>query len=265
MSHPPPTDSGSDPWSSMAFSSVIDNMLDQGSGITPHFPDRHVFSEAFGSFDASPQHPELPSLKMINMDPNPLNRFSRDPAEPWNPQQVFGNLGPEAMEARGYPRLHDHRGSPQSAVSSNRTGRPGDSGYGTKSGMSDPAQGQSEGSQSIAGDLQSLHVYQGHNSYDSNSVFSQDAQYGSGRVPYDEVGSGYPMKCQYQGCGKASKNHSDYKYVSLCKPAMNRLISTCLGSISRGILDPISALPVTAPRISVPPTIWKDTRSRSIR
>ena len=220
MAHPPPTDSGSDPWSSVTFNSVIDNMLDQGSGLTPHFQERHVFPGAFGSFDALPHGTEL--SKMSNMEPNPIRRFCGDPAPPWNPQQVSGNLGPEGMEETVYitssSRFHDHPGSPQSVVSSNRTGRPGDSGYGTRSVMSESARGQSEGCQSIAGDFKTLHVYQGPNSYDSNPVFSQDPQYVSGRVPYEEVGSGYPMKCQYQGCEKESKNHSDYKYVSSVNP-----------------------------------------------
>ena len=285
MAPPPPMGPALDTFNTTAvLNTELDNLINPGSGLAPRFQERPNFPEAFGSIDASPQHIQLPSMKQSLPDHNPLMRFYKDTADPWNSQLVSGHLGQDPMEltnARTYvpnspsnPNVHYYHSSPRSAVSSSMTHKHHlDSGYGTRSVMSDSAlslghTGQSQGGQSISGDVHAFHSYQDQNSYDTGSVFSQDNQYGSVDMANDvspETNPLYPMKCDHAGCNKQSRNYSEYKYVSCRSSHLNRLKGALLGSMCRGTRDRISVQQTTVPRTSVQIMIWRDTKSQSTK
>ena len=267
-----PMDSASEVWNHRVVND-LDNLMSQGSGQTSRFQDRPLFPEEFGPFDTSTQPMHLPSLKPS--DPNSLNRFVKDTAGPWNPEQVCGNLGQEHMEmingrpyVRANPNIYYPRSSPKSAIGSDTISRDRlDSGYGTKS-VTNSARDQSDGCQSIAGEVRSFHVYPDNNSFEASSVYSHEHSYGPvdmGGEDTPEASSIYPMKCAHPGCKKESKNHSDYKYVLLYASCLNWLMVSSLGSISRGILGLTNALCLIVLRTLVQTMILRDTKNLSTR
>jgi len=273
---PPPLGDPLDPWNSTAVFDHELNLLHPGNRLHPRCHERSNSSAAVRNIDASSQNLQL--YKPICTDPNPITRFYNDPEHPWSPQQVSGHFSQNSIEMPNQnhyirssaPNFHFHRGSPRSVMSSNAGGRRVDSGYGTKSVLSDSAHSvgptdQSEDCRSIAGEIHSLHVHPPDNhSYDTASVFSQDPQYGSVNIASDvspETSSLYPVKCSEPGCKKESKNHSEYKYVTSSRLSLKTTNAAGLESTRHGIPDLISVQSRTVPRTLVPTTIWKDIRS----
>lgn len=219
-------DSALDSWDSRTvLDHELDSMLTQGPGLTPRLQERAVFPEDFSNLEGSSQHTRSSSMNQNNADPNPLIRYYKDTADPWSSQRVSKHLGHDPMETTNtrdymlpnHPDFRFPRSPPKSVLSSGRTDiHRLDSGYGTgtRSVASDSARGQSDGSQSVTGDVRRLHVHQYPHSYGPGPVFSPETPYEPGDMISDvppDIGSLYPMKCIYPGCKKESKNHSDHK------------------------------------------------------
>lgn len=121
------------------------------------------------------QDVQLPAMRQSDLDPNPMSRFQNDQQGPWTPQRISGDVTqhspvPRYQSSYGPNYLpvtlpSQYREPPRSEQGSSTTGRnPVDSGYGsrslaTKSVRSAEPIDQSQGCQSLIGDVNDMRVY----------------------------------------------------------------------------------------------------------
>lgn len=152
------------------------------SGIGEHFAQPNsVFQKRFrysgtsNGIGAFLQDVQLPAMRQPDLDPNPMSRFQNDQQGPWTPQRIGGDVTQHSQAPRyqssygsNYPPstlLSHYREPPRSEQGSSTTGRnPVDSGYGsrslaTKSVRSAEHIDQSQGCQSLIGDVNDMRVY----------------------------------------------------------------------------------------------------------
>ncbi|KAL8671475.1 MAG: hypothetical protein Q9168_004025 [Polycauliona sp. 1 TL-2023] len=176
---------------------------------------------------------QLPAMKQLSTEPDPLVRFWNETTGPWNSQRLGGEPGHTPLNPQfpqfdhriprhGHPLHYQYR-SPRSDIGSSTTGRyPLDSGYGgskslgTKSVRSADQLDQSPSSQSLAGDVQDLHFYQDGNFQGppARTGTSSSPRYSSMDVTNEAPQSPsmiFDLTCQYQSCGIISKNHSEHR------------------------------------------------------
>lgn len=219
MATSPSAEAGSDPWTSpIILSDELDHSLHSGSSFTHGFRGRSRLSEAFDAVGFPSHQAPLPSMSRINPDPNPLNRFCADDAAPWNPTHVSltsGHPGMSSTYGFGRPENtpYSYRGSPRSAEEYSGIGSQRmDSGYHTDT-RSDPTHSLAPtcpSDPSVHDDIQSY--YHGSQPYSTPVIYPQEHPYG--QPPSDispDVRSEYPTRCDYQGCNKEMKNHSESK------------------------------------------------------
>ncbi len=235
---PPPIDPALDPWNSstvpLSPGIGLDHLLPPNLGLQ----DRSTSVGTSGDFNNFPSDLQLPSMKQTELQSDPLLRFWADPG-PWNSQRVGGEASNSSMNQKyigSYGRdprpnafLGQYRPSPRSDLGSSTTGRyPVDSGYesrsfATRSVHSADPRDQSQGCQSLAGDVSEMQLYQNpdmyHGSLPAPSI--QDIQYPNFELPNDAIQEGpaiYPLTCQYSDCDGNFKNSSEHRCVSHLDP-----------------------------------------------
>ena len=188
-------------------------------GYSARFQDRTAYPEPSHILGDSQQHIQLPSMRPMHPDPRPLVRYTQDTnGGPWTSVQVSGPSPMDLTSPRGYiphspahPGFSYHRSSPRSDEgSSDHSRRPRDSGYATRSVISNSSPGfenQSQGSHSINGHMNAMDL--DHHSYRNESIYDPEESYAP-----TENGPNFPLKCNEKDCQHVSKNHSEYKLVA---------------------------------------------------
>ena len=219
MGPPPPVDHGLDHWNPPSvLNAELDGLMSPSPGYSTRFQDRTAYHEPSHILGDSQPHIQLPSMRPMNPDPRPLVRYTQDTTGgPWNSQQVSGPSPMDLASPRGYiphspahPSFSYPRSSPRSdGGSSNNSRRPHDSGYVSRTVISNPSPGfenQSQGSHSITGPMTTMDI--DHHSYGTESIYAPEEPY-----PPIENGPNFPLKCNVEDCQHVSKNHSEYKSV----------------------------------------------------
>ena len=233
---PPPIDPALDPWNSsnvpLSPGIGLDHLLPPNLGLQ----DRSTSSGASGDLSSFPSDLQLPSMKQNDLQSDPLLRFWSDPG-PWNSQRVGGEpshppmnqkyIGPYGRDLRSNAFLGQYRPSPRSDLGSSTTERYlADSGYesrshATRSEPSADPRDQSQGCQSLAGDVNEMQIYQNTENMYHGSVpappMPQEMQYPNFELSNDTMHEGpsmYPLTCSALDCNGTFKNFSEHRYVS---------------------------------------------------
>lgn len=228
MPPPPiPIDPALDPFSTSTVSLSSGIGLDHLLQPSPGLQERLGYSGVPNNIDSFPQDVQLPSMKQnTDLDTNPLFRFYNE-SGPWNSQRIAGDMNQSNMLHRyqgPYGRINrlpvlpnQYRESPRSEVGSSTTGRnQHDSGYGTRSYTTKSVQStdpidQSQGCQSLSGDVGEMQIYPEENFQAQVPELAQDVSY-SFDDPNDTPGDqATPLICPE--CGVESKNQSEFRQV----------------------------------------------------
>ena len=215
--------------------------VDLSPGIRAHFLqpgpalyNRHPYPGTPTNFGAI-LDVQLPAMRQSDLDPHPMSRFQHDQESPWTPPQIGGDLtqpsqAPRYQSSYGPSYLStnlqsQYREPPRSEQGSSTTGRnPIDSGYGsrslaTKSVRSAEPIDQSQGCQSLIGDVNDMRVYSdehfappmpGHVvSFPSEGSYSYNVPTSEPMEPPAQL-----LTCEYPEChNHTSKNLSEYRFV----------------------------------------------------
>ena len=233
---PPPIDPALDPWNStnvpLSPGIGLDHLLPPNLGLQ----DRPTSSGTSGDPNSFPPDLQLPSMKQNDLQSDPLLRFWADPG-PWNHQRVVGEpsqppmnqkyVGSYERDTRPNDFFGQYRPSPRSDLGSSTTGRyPVDSGYesrslATRSVHSADPRDQSQGCQSIAGDIGEMQLYPNAENMYHGPVpvppIPQDIQYSTFELASESMQDGpnmYPSTCPNSDCNSTFKNSSEHRCVS---------------------------------------------------
>ena len=231
---PPPVDPALDPWNSanvpLSPGIGLDHLLHPNLGLQNRSPS----SGSLGELNTFPSDLQLPSMKQNDLQSDPLLRFWADPG-PWNSQRVGGEpshspmnqgyMGSYGRDPRPEAFLGQYRPAPRSDLGSSTTGRhPVDSGYESRSfatrsvHSADPRE-QSQGCQSLAGDVGEMQMYANPDNMYQGTLpppsMPQEMQYPGFDFPNDQMQDGpiYPLTCPLADCQVTSKNSSEHRYV----------------------------------------------------
>ncbi len=230
---PPPVDPALDSWNSstvpLSPGIGLDHLLPPNLGLQ----DRSTSSGTPGDLNNFPSDLQLPSMKQTDLQSDPLLRFWADPG-PWNSQRIGGEpshspmnhkyIGSYGRDPRPNAFLGQYRPSPRSDLGSSTTERYHvDSGYesrslATRSMHSADPRDQSQGCQSLAGDVNEMQLYPNpesmyHGPLPAPSI-PQDIQYANFELPNDAMPDGpamFPLTCPEPDCDGTFKNSSEHR------------------------------------------------------
>lgn len=227
------------------------NALDVGfaSGIGDHFlpssPAIHHrlrYPGTSATIGAILHDVQLPAMRQPDLDTNPMSRFQNDQG-PWTPQHIGGDLTqpshPPGFQSSYGPHYmpvtlsSQYRDPPKSEQGSSMTGRnPVDSGYrsrslATKSVRSVEPVEQSQGCQSLIGDVNDMRVYADDHypppipeqvvTFPNENLFSYPIPTSEPTEPHPA-----PFTCTFSGChNHVSRNLSELRFVQSHIPHAN--------------------------------------------
>ena len=242
---PPPIDPALDPWNSatvpLSPGIGLDHLLPPNLGLQNRSPS----SGTSGDYNSFPSDLQLPSMKQTDLQSDPLLRFWADPG-PWNSQRIAGEPnhppmnqrypGPYGRDPRSNAFLGQYRPAPRSDLGSSTTGRhPVDSGYESRSlatrslHSADPRE-QSQGCQSLAGDIGEMQLYPNQDNMYHGALppppIPPEIQYSGFEFSNDVLQDGpmFPLTCPVPDCNSTSKNSSEHRYVLCFASAVPLLI-----------------------------------------
>ena len=224
---PPVVSSFHSPNNARSYRPGYEDLIPPGHGLSPQLHDPLALLGSSGNTASQQDNCQLPSLRGTES----LRRYYDDDSGPWTPQRMNVNSGQPPM-GRGYASFHaqhtpygpifnEYREIPQSEMSASINGQDRlDSGYGTKSVMSNSERSanrldQSQGCPSITGEIGRFQVNENMTRYDPEPDYPQEDQYSSFDGMSD-TSSRQPratgsLTCGYDNCTHSSKNPSEHK------------------------------------------------------
>ena len=190
-----------------------ESLMPPGNPVSPYLAQGQSLLGTTGNTSDQADNFQLPSIS----ETNSLRRYQNDSSDPWTPPM---NQGPAPVWPHRTPSGHmyrHYREHSRSEVSASTNSQyPIDSGYGgsrdINSDLSAGHPDQSQGDQSIAGNLDDFHVGGDIPSYRDNT---QEDQYssldGMSDASSRQPRPSGPLTCDFDTCRHVSKNPSEHK------------------------------------------------------
>ena len=207
----PPISHPFDAYDANIYSRGHESLMPTGNPVSPYLPQGQPLLGTSGSTSDQPDNSQLPSIRGTDS----LSRWENDTSGPWVPPMTQDPAPIYALRnSSGHMYRHYREPSRSDVSASSHSHYRLDSGYGgSGENLSACHPNQSQGGQSIAGNLDDFHVGGDTNPYPDNTPEDQcSSQDGMSDASSRQPRASGPWVCNFDDiCTHESKNRSEYK------------------------------------------------------